>query len=259
MGAEENLPRMLSELERTLLFWVLPETRPGYAEYRGLVEGWKVVGRGRRGEGNYILGEPGLTPDVESPLPHLFAYGSVSVGKEELTISVRERLNDQLEFEIAGPVETDLTHDLGMYRRWTFSEWLPSRPCPICSGVLREVEMKTKSGRALALAICAQDRRLWVFDSQSGVNHPIPVTGFYNELMLRTKTQNRREVPDSKRLFSDLHTHTDAALAEAFSSYNRLRTKVVLGEPLVIPTEAGFSWLKRIRRWFFKRSGGKRS
>jgi hypothetical protein len=182
----------------------------------------------------------------------------VHAGNDELTISVRERLSDQLEFEISGPVETDFSRGIDSFRRWTFSEWLPSSPCPMCGGILREVGMRTESGRSLVLAVCVKDHRLWVYDSLSGVNHPIPVTGFYNELILQQKVQDRRVVPEAKRLFGELQAHSDAALAEAFSSYNRLRTKIVLGEPLIIPMVAGFSWFKRVKRRFFGNSGGTR-
>lgn len=252
MGLEETYPRRLSELERALLLWVLPEDRPGYAQYRRFVSQWMVVGKGRREEGNYILGSPDLTPDVESPLPQLFAFGCVKLGKEELTISVRERLGDQLEYEISGPPQAYLSLGIESYRRWTLSEWMPNRPCPNCGAALREVQMKTVSGHALVLAVCAEDHRLWVFDAQTGVNHPIPVTSFYNELMLQNRVQDRRTVPDSKRLFTDIDTHSDAALTGAFSSYNRLRTKVLLGEPLVVQSEAGFNWFRRATRRLFR-------
>ncbi len=252
MGSEEIFPRELTPFERALLLWVLPADRSGYAEYRNRVQEWKVTGRGRRGEGNYILGAPGLVPDTESPLPHLFAFGLVKAGRGEITVSVRERLGDQLEFEITSPVDEELPGGLESYRRWTLSEWLPSLPCPGCSGATREVEMKTKSGHSLVLAICREDHRLWLYDAQTRVNHPIPVTAFYNELMLQQKVQDRRAVPGSKRLFTDLGTFSDAALTGAFSSYNRLRTKVFLGEPLVVPTEESHNWFGRATRRLFK-------
>lgn len=255
MGPEEIFPRELTPLERVLLLWVLPADRSGYSEYRKLVQEWRVVGRGRRGAGGYILAAPGLIPDVESPLPQLFAFGSVKIERDEITVSVRERLGDQLEFEISGPVEADLPRGLESFRRWTLSEWLPSLPCPGCGGALREVEMATGSGHRLVLAICSKDHRLWVYDAQTRVNHPIPVTGFFNELMLQKKAQDRRAVPDSKRLFTDLGTYSDAALTGAFSSYNRIRTKVFLGEPLVVPTEESLNWFSRATRRLFK--GGK--
>jgi hypothetical protein len=255
MGPDDIFPRELTTLERALLLWVLPADRTGYAECRKLVQEWKIAGRGRKGAGGYILAAPGLMPDIESPLPQLLAFGLVKTELGEITVSVRERQGDQLEFETSGPVEADLPGELASYRRWTLSEWLPTIPCPGCGRALREVRMNTASGRSMVLAICAEDHRLWVFDAQSKVNHPIPVTGFYNELMLQKKVQDRKSVPDSRRLFSDLHSYTDAALTGAFSSYNRLRTKVFLGEPLVMPTEGKLNWFKRATRRLFK--GGK--
>lgn len=251
MGPDENFPRELTPLERALLLWVLPADRTVYAEYRRKVQEWKVVGKGRRGEGNYIIGAPGVQPDIESPLPHLLAFGSVMTERGEITVSVREYSGDQVEIEIAGPVDGGLLRPFESYRRWTLSEWLPLLPCPACGEVLREVEMKTESGRSLVLAICARDHRLWVYDSQSQINHPIPVTGYYNELLLQNKVQNRRTVPDVKRFFTGLDSYSDAALVGAFSSYNRMRTKVFLGEPLVVPTEGSINWIKRASRRLF--------
>ena len=112
--------------------------------------------------------------------------------------------------------------------------------------------MKTESGHELALAICAVDHRLWVYDARSRVNHPMPVTSFYNELWLHMKVQDRRKVPDSKRLFTELQSYTDAALTAAFSSYNRLRTKVFLGDPLLVPTEGSINWFRRATRRLLK-------
>jgi hypothetical protein len=253
MGPDKTIPRELTALERALLLWVLPADRSGYAEYRKLVQEWMVVGRDRRGEqGGYVLAAPGLIPDVESPLPPLFAFGLVKTGTDEITVSVRERLGDQLEFEIVTPTGVELAGGLESYHRWTLSEWLPSLPCPGCRGALREVAMKTETGHELVLAVCAKDHRLWVYDAQSGVNHPIPVTGFYNELVLQQKVRDRRRLPDSKRLFTDLGTCSDAALTGAFSSYNRLRTRVFLGEPLVVPTEGSLNWFRRATRRLFK-------
>jgi hypothetical protein len=252
MGHEEIFPRELTELERALLLWVLPIDRSGYAEYRRLVEGWKVAGKGRRGEGNYILAEPEETPDTESPLPQVLAYGLVSSDEGEVTISVRERFGDQLEFEITGPASNIVFQDLESCHCWTFSEWLPSRTCPACDGPVRKVEMKTGSGRSLILAFCVTDQRLWVYDQQTGINHLMPVTGFYNELMLQKRVQDPTIALNPKRLFSDLGTYSDSALTRAFSSYNRLRTKVLLRDPLVVPTEETINWFTRAAHWLLK-------
>jgi hypothetical protein len=261
MGSEEHFPRELNALERELLLWVLPGERPGYSEFRTLVEEWKVVGKGRRGEGNYVLANVAHQIDADSPLPQLLAYGLVEGERGDITISVREPMGDQLEFEISGPVEDALRQGLKSRRRWTYSEWLPSQPCPSCQRAVREIPVRTVSGRFLVLVACVRDQRLWVYDNRSGINHPIPVTGFYNELMLQHRIQDPKIAFDSKRLFSDLNTFSDVALIRAFSSYNQFRRKVILEEPLAIETEKTLGWLQRTTRrlWSGVRKGATRS
>jgi len=244
-GSAEEYPRELNTLERTLLLWVLPEDRLGYAEYRRSVEDWKVVATGRRGDGNYILAADGHIPDLESPLTHLFAFGVVELGSGDLSVSVRERTAEQLEFEIAGPAVEDSVSVFEGTRCWTYSDWSPSRPCPRCGRALREVDMSTTSGRQLVLALCAPDQRLWVYDARSGVNRPIPVTSFYNELMLQSEVQDRTVALNARRLFTDIGAFSDAALTRAFSTYNKLRTTVPLENPLVLTSAKKAGWLQR--------------
>jgi hypothetical protein len=252
MGSEEHFPRELNALERELLLWVLPVDRSGYREIRKFVESWKVVGRGRRGEGNYILANDAHLIDIESPLPQLLAYGSVECESGDLTISVRELSGDQLEFEISGPVGNALQYASKTGRRWCYSHWLPSQPCPSCQSAVREVEMRTVSGRFFVLVVCVHDQRLWVYDSGSGINHPIPVTGFYNELMLQKKIQDPSIAFESKRLFSDLSSFSDVALIRAFSSYNQFRRKVDTEELLAMKEEKTPGWFRRMARQFWK-------
>jgi hypothetical protein len=110
--------------------------------------------------------------------------------------------------------------------------------------------MSTASGRRLVLALCVPDQRLWVYDARSGVNRPIPVTSFYNELMLQSKVQDRTVALDARRLFTDIGAFSNAALTRAFSTHNRLRTTVPLEDPLVLTSEEKAGWLQRAARWF---------
>jgi hypothetical protein len=71
--------------------------------------------------------------------------------------------------------------------------------------------------------------------------------------MLQKKIHDPKIALDAKRLFSDLSTYTDAALSRAFSSYNQLRRKVVLEEPLVIETGRHPGWFGRVIQRLFKR------
>lgn len=246
MAGIEAFPRELRPLERELLLWVLPAERPGYKVYSDLVERWMVVARGRRGEGNYILAPVSEQPDNESPLPQVLAYGVVETSSGKVSVIVRERLGDQLEFEIVnlqGEVVPDVLEEA---RRWTFSTWLPSQVCPICSRSLREVSMQTKQSRSLVLAVCPSDERLWIYEGDSGINYPIPRTSFYNELMLHRNVRDPKIALDSSRLFRDLDTFSDRDLQAAFASYNTIRTKVTVESAILVEPEKKRSFWQRL-------------
>ena len=239
-------PRELNTRERELLFWLLPGDRPGYDEYRRLVTSWKVAGQGRRGEGNFILAGPADRIDNESPLPQVLAYGVVKTTTNEISVTVRERLGNQLEYEIVD-LHPAASGDRGEeLSRWTYSTWLPSLPCPICRLGIREVAMKTRNGSLLVLAICPRDRRLWVNDQSSGVNHPIPVTNIYNELMIQKNIRDPKRALDYNRLFSEISSFSDADLSKAFASYNDIRTKIHLRDRIVLEETKKKSFITRV-------------
>ena len=219
----EQFPRELSGLERDLLLWMLPAERPGYNEYRGFVEGWKVIAPGRRGEGNYILGPVGERADNESPLPQILAYGVVEAASTSLSVTLRERLENQVEFEIQSIRGRFEPAQFQETRRWTYSNWLPGMECPNCRRPVREIPMASGKGQSYALAVCSHDERIWVHDRQSGVNHLIPVSNFYNELMLHRNIRDPKVALDAKNLFRDLKKYSDADLKHAFRTYNRVR------------------------------------
>jgi hypothetical protein len=246
MANHEEFPRELTAQERDLLLWLLPADRSGYLEYRKLIGQWQVVGRGRRGEGNYILAATAERPDTEMPLPPLFALGVVESREASVSISLRERIENQVEFEIVKLQGEGVPDRLEEIRRWSYSTWLPAQPCPACGRSVRGVPMATASGQKMVLAICSQDKRLWIYEEASGVNHLIPVTNFYNELMLQKNVRDPEVALDSKRLFTDLGSWTDAELLRAFAAYNKLRTKVKLESPILLPQEQRPSWVRRL-------------
>jgi len=106
--------------------------------------------------------------------------------------------------------------------------------------------MSSEEGRTVVLALCALDERLWVYDEQSGINHPIPVTNFYNQLMLQKNIRDARVALDAKRIFRDMQSYTDRDLALAFRSYNKLRRKVTLEGDIVVE-ETKRSLLDRLK------------
>jgi len=252
MPDEESYPRDLNPEEQSLLLWLLPADRPGYAKYRPAVASWKVAAMGRRGNGHYILAEPGTIPDTESPLPQILAYGIVETSSGNISVTIRERSINQMDVEFVNLERHEIPMLTGEKRRWTYSYWVPSQSCPICAVRVREVEMKTDLSRRLVLVLCRNDKRVWVYDEATGVNHPIPVTNFYNELMLHKHIRDPRIALDAQRLFSDLQTYSDAELTRAFSTYNRLRTKIVLNDTLQLEQPKRPSLWQRFGSFFSK-------
>lgn len=107
--------------------------------------------------------------------------------------------------------------------------------------------MSSEHGQQLVLAICASDRMMWLYDSRSGVNHPIPVTNYYNELMLHKNIRDPNIALDSKRLFTDHSRFSDTDLILAFKTYNQLRAKVELDGTIIVPgKKAGI--IERLKR-----------
>ncbi len=226
----EFYPRPLTPLENNLVLWVLPERSAGYAPYREFVGSASVIGQGRRGEGEIILGTPGDLPDLDSPLPPVVSFGVAAADDDEISVTVREILDTQMSVEIVGRRNDRVPPGARIERRWTYAQWQPGRPCPQCGRPAREVEVAraVTPARPVVLAICAADRRLWIYDGPTAVCRPVPVTNYYNELMLLKKIRDPETALVSSKLFERLGEFSSADLATAFVAYNRLKTKIEL-------------------------------
>src|SRR5437667_9439809 len=93
-------PRKLNKLEKDWLFYLLPSTRKGYNEYRKLIEGMLVIGEGRFGEGNYVLGYEGDAPDLSYPSMPMFACGQIICEECRIQISIHEHYDNKIEYSI---------------------------------------------------------------------------------------------------------------------------------------------------------------
>jgi hypothetical protein len=226
MTHNSNYPRPLTPREKEWLEWILPPGRKGYTMYRTLIEDMVVIGAGRRGAGEVIFGLHGDSPDFDAPLSPVFAYGLIETNFGPISITLREVLGNQISVEIVSHRMEQVPTDFEETRRWTYSTWKPNEPCPQCLTKVREVSMHTNEGKQLVLAVCAYDKRLWIYEQDTEINHLIPVTNFYNELMLHKNIRDPKIALDSKRLFTELEKYSDADLTYGFLTYNKLRTKV---------------------------------
>ena len=225
MNNGHGYPRHLTSREKAWLDWLLPSERKGYRDYRERLDQMLVIGEGRRGKGNFVLGRSDDNPDLTSPLPPVFAYGAIEGEEATISILTREEAGGQIEIEIV-PLRGDVIPEMITERkRWTYSTWSPGNSCPCCSGSLREVRIGIPVPQAV-LAICQTDHRVWVYDAVTEVNHLIPITNFYNELMLHKKIRNPETALRPDHLFSHLHDFRDDELVHAFLVYNKIRKKV---------------------------------
>ncbi len=221
MGEDNNTyPRPLTEKEWMLVEWILPENREGYSKYRALLKSLQVIGSGRWGSGDFILGVPGDTPDITGPMERIFANGIIEAEEGKITVSVHEYVAGQLEVQIANLQDESIPDDLTIKRKATYSVWKPGEGCPFCGGGVREISINRDDPVAV-LAICINDKSIWVYDDSDGVNYPIPGTNYYNELMLHKKIKDPVIALQSKNLFTMLGDYSDSDLRQAFVRYNK--------------------------------------
>ncbi|MFQ5798512.1 MAG: hypothetical protein ACE5H0_07450 [Bacteroidota bacterium] len=247
MNSPERYPRKLAKREQEFLYWLLPDERTGYHHYRDLLETMVVLGEGRRGKGNLVLGHPGDVLDLDAPLASVFAFGVIEGEDKNILVTIREEQEHQVEVEIVGSKSDKVPDQFAEKRRWSYSSWSPGDLGPSSGGMVREVKMRGKENFTLVLAISPPEKRLWIYDAKSQVNHLIPVTNFYNELMMLKGIRDPNLALQSAKLFSRLSKFSDEDLARAFLSYNRLRKKVEVGVDRVEVKHELSGWKKFLR------------
>ncbi len=243
----ETYPRPLRAKEREMLEFVLPAESPGYNDYRRRIATMVVLAEGRRGKGNFVLGKPGDRADITSPLPSVVAYGAVETTLETFTITVREVVCDQIDAEIVSNRGEEIPDHIPETRRWTYSTWRPGMLSPATQSPVREV----KINKSLVLAIVAQEKRLWLFDGELLMNHLIPITNYYNELMFHKHIRDPQVALKSGLLFDQIHRYSDGDLRAAFVAYNSLKRRVKVKAEETVVEEKGLGIL--IKKYFTKK------
>jgi len=201
--ASEHLeyPRSLSVRESDFLSGILPGERVVYKKYHAILESLTVIGEGRRGNGELILGEKTDTLNFDEPLAPVFAYGMVETNFGAISVTAREFSLGQISIEIVNNKSNTIPDNFVELRRWTYSTWNTGKPCPQCLQPVREVKMVTSENQTLTLAVCPSDKRLWVYDGEEQYIRLIPITNYYNELMLNKNIRDPKIALDSKNFF----------------------------------------------------------
>ncbi len=238
-------PRQLHPKEREFLEFVLPMERRGYKVYRDLLDAMVVLGPGRRGNGNLVLGYRGDIPDTQSPLASVVAFGAVESQHNTFTITVREFIGKQIDIEIASSIDDEVFHQSDEKRRWTYSQWSPGKLSPATGAAVREISI----GDTATLVVAPTEKRIWVHEGTSGMVYLIPITNFYNELMLHKNIRDPKIALQSNKFFENAGVYSDEDLRFAFIAYNKLRPKVTI-QNLTTPNVEQTGMLTALKRFF---------
>ncbi len=228
-------PRSLRPKELDLLLSVLPAESSGYREYRELLLKMVVIGEGRRGAGNLVLGFNDDRADTISPLGSVVAYGMVETTHDTFSVTIREHIGEQVDVEIVSAHGEEIPDRFEEKRRWTYSTWKPGELLPSSGERVREIHIND----TLVFGIARKERRLLLHDRSTGMNHLIPITNFYNELMLHKNIRDPKIVLNSSLFFQDLDVYGDEDLRTAFIVYNKLRRRVSVLEQEPLPRKTG--------------------
>ena len=215
----KDFPRKLNDAELNLLLMLLPENKSGYSKYRKLIREFFVLGEGRFGEGNYFLGNPDDEIDLEISSSPILTSGIVKTDKATFEISINEIQDNKIEFSILPyPDEAEIYKVENVL---TISDWIPGKKSP--EG--KTVKLFSIDAMNYILAIAPIDHKIWLYEKSSGINYPIPVSNFYNEL-LRLKRETRKEFyQNPNRLFEELDTCSESEIILAFLMYCKYKRR----------------------------------
>ena len=230
----ENFPRTLKEIEKEFLFSILPENKPGYKMYRDKINNKYVIGYGRFGETNLVLGNKEDKFAIEDASSSIFAAGSIIYDNGKIEISINEEIDDRIEFDIS-PKEYEQIFRNKEIKRWNYSEWIPGQKSPKEQTNVREIIIVPAK---YILAISIDDKRIWVYEFDSGINYLIPLSNFYNQLMIYKNIRDPKIALKPNLFFErgkgGQSDYTDIDLKNTFITYNKYLRKLDIQEDLTI-------------------------
>ncbi len=220
-----EFPRQLNKIEKELLFKILPENKKGYLNYMNKINELMVIGLGRFGGNNFILGKKDTNPDLQSPSTPIFAAGTVYLEDEEIDITINEEIDDEIEVDLSPKNSSALPEKLEIVKTKSFSEWNPGDLDPYKNKKVRVVLIEQDN---YVLAVASAINKIWIHDINTRVNHLIPVSNFYNELMSVKNIRTKEIVLNPKLLFENIDEYSDSDLFSAFIKYNKYMRRINL-------------------------------
>lgn len=223
---EKNFPRKLFKEERDVLFSLLPENKSGYSHYRKLIDDLFLIGEGRFGNGNLVLGALESKPDLSIPSSPVFALGYIHTTMD-VYYSVIHTLDDnKIEVQIDPyPVKKALQVE----KIISYSDWNPGMKSPEkLSDVYKYSIIESK----YVLAICPLSKKIWLHESESGINHIIPLSNFFNELMRLKNVKDEKIITNPSAFFKEIDKYSKRDIKLAFLLYNKYLEKFDFGDEL---------------------------
>lgn len=215
---QNKFPRSLTEKEKEWLNFILPAERKGYAEYRNKIEQLCVIGYGRFGGTNLILGKENDKPDLNAPSAPVFASGNIIYNEAEIYVLIHEEFENQIEIDISYNHESGVPEKLIEVSRWTYSNWTPGNKAPRDNSEIREIHLIKNE---IVIAIAQVHKRIWVYENKSGINYFIPVTNFFNEIIRVREIREAKNLPKPDSIFTDTNSFSDKEIAQGFLLYNK--------------------------------------
>jgi len=215
-------PREISDIEKKCLFLILPENKPGYNLYRTKINNMLVIGDGCFGEGDFVLGPVEPYPDLSFPSAPVFALGTIYNGADQFDINIHEETENKIEIWFGKDIN-EITIDTFIVK--SYSYWIPGMKSPFSESKVREITIKPGE---FILAVVPEEKKIWLYKYASGVNHLIPVSNYYNSLMLYRNERNAEKVLNPNLFFNNLGLYNDQELISAFELYNKYMRRKLL-------------------------------
>jgi hypothetical protein len=218
-------PRKLNDKEKEFLFYILPENKPVYKDYRERLESMAVIGAGRFGEGNCVMGFSEDKPDLSySSLPVFAAGQFIYNNNTAVQITIHEEFESKIEFNISNVNGEKIPLNDKPVRKWTYSVWNEGDPSPFDNDELREVNMMNK----FLLVISKANKSIWIHEFDTQFNHIIPVTNFLNELRRGNKEVDKTHGIDVNNIIDNINNFEDRKLIDTVVIYNKQWRKLDL-------------------------------
>ncbi|HLG32864.1 MAG TPA: hypothetical protein VI362_07465 [Ignavibacteriaceae bacterium] len=217
-----NFPRQLTVAEKNILFSILPESKYGYKMYRQKINNLLVIGSGRFGGNNYFLGSREAEPDLSIPSSPVFALGIVVSGSDNIDVIVHEEQEEQIEFDITSKSILSFENDLTVDKVKCYSNWNPGEKYLFGNAEVREYVI---TPGAYILAVAPELKKIWLHENSTSVNHIIPVTNFFNELMRLKNIRDPKLALSPGIFFENINEYKNDEIRNAFLMYDKYLSK----------------------------------